>query len=60
MCGYDCIWLCMEHCTGDYKDMENCIRAGKIYDMDKTMVRLNKSGYSDTIKPLELNASGIM
>lgn len=59
LAGYDCAWLCMEHCTGDYKDIENCIRAGKIYDMD-TMVRVNKSGYADIIKPLELDAAGIM
>ena len=59
MSGYDCIWLCMEHCTGDYVSIENCIRAAKIHNMD-TMVRVNKSGYSDIIKPLELDASGIM
>lgn len=59
MSGYDCIWLCMEHCTGDYVSIENCIRAGKVYNMD-TVVRVNKSGYSDIIKPLELDASGIM
>ena len=59
MSGHDCIWLCMEHCTGDYLSIENCIRAGKIYNMD-TVVRVNKSGYSDIIRPLELDASGIM
>ena len=59
MSGYDCIWLCMEHCTGDYVSIENCIRAGKLYDMD-TMVRVDKSGYPNIIKPLELDASGIM
>ncbi len=59
MCGYDCLWLCMEHCTGDYKDIENCIRAGKIYNLD-IMVRVNKSGYPDIIKPLELDSAGIM
>ena len=59
MAGYDCVWLCMEHCPASYKDIEDCVRAGKIYDMDAA-VRVNKSGYSDIIKPLELDATGII
>jgi 4-hydroxy-2-oxoheptanedioate aldolase len=49
----------MEHCPASYKDIEDCVRAGKIYDMD-IAVRVNKAGYSDIIKPLELDAAGII
>ena len=59
MAGYDCVWLCMEHCTPDYTSIENCIRAAKVYNID-AMVRVDKAGYSSVIKPLELDASGIM
>jgi len=59
LAGYDFIWLCMEHCTGDYGAVEQCIRAAKLHGMD-AMVRVNKSGYSDVIKPLELGATGLM
>ena len=59
LAGYDFVWLCMEHCTGDYTAIEQCIRAAKLHGMD-SMVRVNKSGYSDIIKPLELGATGLM
>ncbi len=58
-CGLDRVWLCMEHSTGDYAAVEECIRAGKVYGMD-TMVRVAKTGYPDVIRPLEVDAAGIM
>ena len=59
MAGYDVLWYCREHVPSDWSDIENCIRAAKIYDVD-VMVRTEKGSYSDYIKPLELDASGIM
>ena len=57
--GYDCVWICLEHCPTGYDALENCIRAAKVYDMD-IMVRVDKAGYPGIIKPLELDAAGIM
>lgn len=59
MSGIDCIWLDMEHVPSDYIDIENMIRAAKIYDTD-TLVRVAKGSYNDFIKPFEADATGIM
>ncbi len=59
MCGYDCLWLDMEHVPNDWIAIENQIRAAKNYDTD-VMVRVSKGCYSDFVKPLECDASGIM
>jgi len=57
--GFDCIWLCNEHVPTDWAVLENMIRAAKIYDVD-TLVRVSKGGYSDWVRPLEADATGIM
>ena len=59
MCGFDCIWLDMEHVPTDYSIIENQIRAAKIHDVD-TLVRVAKGCYSDYIRPFEADAAGIM
>jgi 4-hydroxy-2-oxoheptanedioate aldolase len=59
MCGFDCIWLCMEHVPTDWATIENQIRAAKIYDVD-TLVRISRGSYSDYVLPLEADAAGIM
>ena len=59
LCGTDCIWLDMEHCPDDWSVIEEQIWAAKAYDVD-TVVRISRGGYSDYIRPLELDASGIM
>lgn len=59
LCGFDCVWLDMEHTANDWSVIENQIRSAKVYDMD-TMVRVPRGSYSDYIKPLELDAAGIM
>ncbi len=59
MAGFPCIWVDMEHTPNDYAVTENQIRAGKIYDTD-VLVRVPRGSYSDYIRPLELDASGIM
>lgn len=57
--GYDCVWICNEHVPSDYSIMEKQILAAKAYDID-CMVRVPRGSYSDLIKPLEIDASGIM
>ncbi len=59
MCGYDCLWLGMEHVPNDWSVIESQIWASKAHNTD-TMVRISRGGYSDYIKPMELDATGIM
>lgn len=59
MSGFDCVWLDMEHTACDWAVIERQILAAKIHDVD-VMVRVARGGYSDYIRPLELDASGIM
>lgn len=57
--GASAVWLCNEHVPNDWTNVEHQVRAAKLYDMD-TIVRVNKGGYSDYIKPFECDATGIM
>ena len=59
MSGYDCIWTDMEHVPNDWKTIENQALAAKAYDTD-LLVRVTRGGYSDLIRPLEMDAAGIM
>lgn len=59
MCGIDAVWLDMEHVPTDWHTIDEGIRAAKIYDVD-TVVRVGKGSYSDYIRPLEADASGII
>lgn len=59
MAGYDFIWTDMEHVANDWSVIERQILAAKVYDAD-LMVRVARGGYSDYIRPLELDATGIM
>ncbi len=59
MSGFDCIWTCMEHVPNDWSAVEKQILAGKAFDAD-VMVRISRGGYSDYIRPLEMDAAGIM
>lgn len=59
MHGFDCIWLCVEHIANDWSALEQQIWAAKSRDVD-VMVRVSRGGYSDYIRPLELDAAGIM
>ena len=43
--------------TSGHEDLMR--RAAKLYDMD-TIVRVNKGGYSEYVKPFECDATGIM
>lgn len=57
--GFDCIWGDMEHVANDWSSIEKQILAAKAYDTD-FLVRVAKGCYSDYIRPLEMDAAGIM
>lgn len=59
LCGSDAVWLCNEHVPNDWIGLENQIRAARIHNMD-TIVRVGRGSYSDYIKPLEADATGII
>lgn len=59
MSGFDCIWIDMEHVPATYLEVENIIRAAKIYDVD-VLTRVARGSYNDLIRPLEADSSGIM
>lgn len=59
MCGMDCVWCCDEHVSNDWSLTERQILAAKAEGID-LMMRVQRGSYSDLIKPLELDASGIM
>ncbi len=59
MCGCDCLWLDQEHVANDYAPLEACIWAAKSQNVD-VMVRVPRGSYSDHVRPLELDAAGIM
>lgn len=59
MSGFDCIWADMEHVPNDWSVVEKQVWVAKIYDVD-VAVRVARGSYSDYIKGLELDASGII
>lgn len=59
MAGFDCVWTCMEHVPNDLSLIERQINAAKAWDVD-VMVRVARGSYSDYIRPLEMDAAGIM
>lgn len=59
MAGFDCIWTDLEHVPNDWSVVEKQIYAGKAHHVD-TIVRVAKGSYSDYIRPLEMDAAGIM
>ena len=59
LCGFDCVWTDMEHVANNYSVIENQINASKAHNAD-CLVRVARGSYSDHVRPLELDASGIM
>jgi 4-hydroxy-2-oxoheptanedioate aldolase len=59
MAGFDCVWTGMEHVPNDLSDVQNQILAAKAYGVD-TLCRVPRGSYSDYIRPLEMDAAGIM
>jgi 4-hydroxy-2-oxoheptanedioate aldolase len=59
LAGASSVWICNEHVSNDWFNLENQIRAAKLYDVD-TIVRVEKGSYSDYVKPFESDATAIM
>lgn len=57
--GFDCIWLDQEHIGQDWSVLASGIWAAKSHDAD-IMVRIPRGSYSDYIRPLEMDATGIL
>ncbi|MHC4873197.1 MAG: HpcH/HpaI aldolase family protein [Planctomycetota bacterium] len=57
--GFDSLWTCMEHTPVDWSALENCIYAAKVRDVD-VICRIARGSYSDYIRPLEVDAAGVM
>jgi len=56
---FDCLWIDMEHIAQDWSIVNAQNWAAKAHDVD-VMVRVSRGSYSDYIKPLELDATGIL
>lgn len=57
--GVDGVWLCMEHVPNDWVGLENQVRAARVHGID-ALVRVARGSYSDYIRPLEMDAAGII
>lgn len=57
--GFDCVWIDQEHIGQDWSGVAANVWATKAHNVD-IMVRVSRGGYSDYIRPLELDATGIM
>ena len=57
--GFDCVWLDQEHIGQDWSILASGIWAAKAHDTD-VMVRIPRGSYSDYIRPLEMDATGIL
>ncbi|MEN8229761.1 MAG: hypothetical protein ABFS38_16485 [Bacteroidota bacterium] len=56
--GFDCVWVDREHASHDWSTLQMHVWAAKNHDMD-VVVRIPRGSYSDYIKPLEMDATGI-
>ena len=59
LAGFDCLWVDQEHIGQDWSDLAAGIWAAKSQNTD-IVVRVQCGSYNDYIKPLELDATGIM
>ena len=59
MSGFDCLWIDREHLAQDYSVLNSQIWAAKVHDVD-IMVRVPRGSYSGYVKPLEMDATGIL
>ena len=57
--GFDCVWTGMEHIANDWAVIESQVYAAKSYDVD-LLCRCARGPYSNLIRALEIDASGIM
>lgn len=59
LAGFDCVWVDQEHIGQDWSVLSAEIWATKAHDTD-ILVRVPRGAYNNYIKPLELDATGIM
>lgn len=59
MCGFDGVWIDLEHVPNDISVVENTVRAAKVFDCD-VITRVQRGGYNNYIKPLEADSTAIM
>lgn len=59
MAGFDCVWVDQEHIGQDWSTLNAQILSAKAHDTD-ILVRVPRGSYSDLVKPLEMDATGIM
>lgn len=57
--GFHSVWLDAEHVPNSIRDLEHGVRAAQAYGID-AIVRIPRGSYSDLIRPLEMDAAGIM
>jgi 4-hydroxy-2-oxoheptanedioate aldolase len=57
--GFNSVWLDAEHVPNSIRDLEQGVRAAQAYGID-AIVRVPRGSYSDTVRPLEMDAAGIM
>lgn len=59
LAGFDCVWVDQEHSAQDWSVLNSQIWSTKAHDTD-ILVRVPRGSYSDLVKPLEMDATGIM
>lgn len=59
MCGFDCLWIDLEHVPNSMASVEETVRAAKTQDVD-VLTRVSKGCYSDICRPLEADSTGVM
>lgn len=58
-CGFDCIWIDLEHVPASITTVGEFVRAAKSFDCD-VLTRVGRGSYSDIIRPLEADSTGVM
>lgn len=59
LCGFDSVWIDMEHVPNSMDAVEQAVMAAKIHDCD-VITRVSRGSYSDYIRPLEADSAAIM
>lgn len=59
LAGFDCVWVDQEHISQNWSALEASVWATKAHNAD-LLVRVPRGSYNNYIKPLELDATGIM
>ncbi len=57
--GVDAVWVCTEHTPANYENIENQVRAAKVFDTD-VIVRCPRGSYTDHIRGFEADAAAVM